>query len=69
MSRGDLSPYMVEVNRVARLLMDEWARVEPAHGVTLHHVSYIATFVDMAKVVVNDALARGLKIVKGEDRT
>src|SRR5690606_37447440 len=43
-----------EINRIARMLMDAWAKAEPSHAVTLHHVSYIATFVDMARAVVAD---------------
>ena len=61
-NRGDLTPYMIEVNRIARLLMDEWAGVEPTHAVTLYHTSYIATFVDMAKVVVDDNIRRSLGV-------
>jgi hypothetical protein len=40
--------------------MDEWARVEPEHGVTMCPVSYRATFVDMARAVVDDNIRRGL---------
>jgi signal transduction histidine kinase len=39
-----------EVDRVARLLMDEWERVEGAAPTT----SYVATFADMARVIVRD---------------
>lgn len=40
----------VEVDRVARLLMAEWERVEGRPVNT----SYVATFVDMARVVIAD---------------
>jgi len=51
---------MIEVNRVALLLEAEWQRVDPKSGVAKHPVSYRANFADMAKVVVNDNMARGL---------
>lgn len=47
-------PHVDEINRIARLLMEAWAKAEPNHGVTLYPCSYIATFVDMAKAVVED---------------
>lgn len=47
-----------EVNRVAKLLMDAWAKAEPNHNVTKYPASYVATFADMARAVVEDRLAR-----------
>jgi hypothetical protein len=49
MSRG-YGPERAELDRVARLLMNEWERVE---GKPVNP-SYIATFVDMARVVIAD---------------
>lgn len=43
-----------EIDRIAKLLMDAWARAEPNHGVTRHPASYVATFADMARAVVED---------------
>jgi hypothetical protein len=40
----------MELDRVARLLIDEWERVE---GVQINP-SYVATFVDMARVILAD---------------
>jgi hypothetical protein len=34
--------------------MEAWAKAEPDHPVTKYPVSYIATFVDMAKAVIED---------------
>lgn len=44
------SPERDELNRVAGLLIEEWQRVE---GATLN-VSHVATFVDLARVVIAD---------------
>lgn len=43
-----------EIDRVAKLLMDAWAKAEPDHNVTKYPVSYVATFADMARAVVED---------------
>jgi hypothetical protein len=43
-------PHLDEVNRVAGILIAEWERVENARV----NVSYIATFVDLARVAIND---------------
>ena len=43
-----------EIDRIAKLLIDAWAKAEPDHRVTLYPTSYIATFVDMARAVVED---------------
>lgn len=40
-----------ELNRVARLLKDEWFRIEREEGI---NVSFISNFVDMARVVIAD---------------
>lgn len=55
MSRSGPSPERDELNRVSSLLIAEWERVE---GKPVN-VSYVATFVDMARVVIADA-ARAL---------
>lgn len=57
MSSRSNHPQRDEIDRVARLLMAAWAKSEPDHGVTLHPQSYIATFVDMARAVVEDRRA------------
>jgi len=54
MSDRSKHPQADEIDRVARLLMETWAKAEPDHPVTKYPVSYIATFVDMARVVVED---------------
>ena len=41
---------LAEVNRVARILMDAWEKVE---GKPVN-VSYVATFADMARAIVDD---------------
>ena len=46
MSR-DKSPMRVEVDRIARVLIAEWERVEGKVG-----VSYVANFADMARAVI-----------------
>lgn len=46
----DQPPGRDEVDRVARLLIAEWERVEGSPV----NVSYIATFSDMARVVIAD---------------
>lgn len=45
-------PSNEDVDRVARVMIAEWARCEPTHGVTLHPTSYVATFADMARAVL-----------------
>lgn len=54
MSTRSNHPYADEIDRIAKLLMAAWAKAEPDHGVTKHPVSYLATFVDMARAVVDD---------------
>ena len=44
------TPERAELDRVANLLMAEWERVEGAPV----GASYVATFVDMARVVIRD---------------
>jgi hypothetical protein len=46
------------VNHLAKILMEAWAKAEPSHGVTLHPTSYIATFADMARAVVDAGYLR-----------
>lgn len=58
-SRGVPSPERAEVDRVARILIAEWRRVE--HKPV--NISYVATFADMARAVVTD---RG-QVVPGLD--
>lgn len=48
-------PRSAEVDRVARILMSEWERVE--HKPV--NVSYVATFADMARAVIADRNASG----------
>ncbi|GEM_PF-5071780 len=43
-----------EINRIAELLLDAWKKADPQSSVALHSVSYIATFVDMAKSIIED---------------
>ena len=57
MSERSKHPQADEIDRVARLLMEVWAKAEPAHPVTKYPVSYIATFVDMARAIVEDRQA------------
>ena len=59
MSCRSKHPQAEEIDRVARLLMDAWANAEPNHPVTKFPVSYIATFVDMARSVVEDRALAG----------
>lgn len=47
-------PQRDEIDRVAKILIAAWAKAEPTHPVTLHPVSYVATFADMARAVVED---------------
>jgi hypothetical protein len=61
MSDRSKHPHADEIDRVTRLLMDAWAKAEPEHPVTKYPVSYIATFVDMAKAVVEDRQDRSAK--------
>ena len=56
MSMRSNHPQREEIDRIAKMLMDVWAKAEPSHGVTKYPVSYIATFVDMARAVVEDRL-------------
>lgn len=44
-----------EVDRIAILLFEAFAKAEPRHGITLHPTSYWATFADMARAVIADA--------------
>lgn len=44
----------LEVNRIAALLLDTWKRVDPNSGVAKHPASYVATFADMARAIVDD---------------
>lgn len=60
--RGTPSPERAEVDRVARILLAEWERVEGKQV----NVSYIATFADMARAVIAD---RGQAVaLSAEDR-
>ncbi len=54
MSMRSNHPKAAEINHIAQILIDAWAKAEPDHGVTLHPVSYVATFADMARAVVED---------------
>jgi hypothetical protein len=57
MSDRSKHPQADEIDRVARLLMEVWANAEPDHPVTKYPVSYVATFVDMARAVVENRQA------------
>lgn len=54
-----------EVDRIAKVLMEVWAKAEPKSNVTLYPVSYIATFVDMARAVVVATTEREWLIADG----
>lgn len=54
MSCRSKHPQADEIDRMARLLMDAWSKAESSHPVTKFPMSYIATFVDMARAVVED---------------
>ena len=47
------TPEIDELNRIARLLISEWERVERKPV----NVSYVATFVDLARAVIADRAA------------
>lgn len=55
----------IEVDRVARLLMAEWHRVEQKEV----SVSYIATFADMARVIVDDTRRQLFDLLRGQAET
>jgi hypothetical protein len=57
MSAKSHHPHAAEIDRIAGMLIAAWAKAEPDHGVTKHPTSYVATFVDMARVIVEDAVA------------
>lgn len=54
MSARSRHPQAAEIDRIAKILMDAWAKAEPDHSITKYPASYIATFVDMARAVVED---------------
>lgn len=43
-----------EVNRIATILIDTWKRCDPNSGVAKNMASYVATFADMARAIVDD---------------
>ena len=43
-----------EVNRIANMLMATWKRVDPESGVAKAMASYVATFADMARAIVDE---------------
>jgi len=48
------------VNKLAQLMIDTWKRVDPNSGVAKHTASYVATFADMARAIVDqDATTPG----------
>ena len=47
-----LSTMSHDVDFLATVLKSAWDKAEPSHGVTLHPVSYWATFVDMARAAL-----------------
>lgn len=44
------------VNKVALELFEAWSKAEPNHGVTKHPVSYMATFADMARHIIDKGM-------------
>ncbi len=57
-----------EVNRIAELLLDAWQKADPKSSVALHPVSYVATFADMAKAIIEDRNTRPAAPVEGLER-
>ncbi|EMG53116.1 hypothetical protein WYI_13797 [Ochrobactrum sp. CDB2] len=54
-----------EVNRIAELLLATWKQADPKSSVALHPVSYVATFADMAKAIIEDRNTRPAAPVEG----
>ncbi len=54
MSTASKHPLAKEIDRVAAILTAAWAKAEPDHDVTRYPTSYVATFVDMARAVIED---------------
>lgn len=46
--------YGKEINRIAILLLETWKQVDPQSSVALNDCSYLATFADMAKAIVDN---------------
>jgi|GEM_PF-1011929 len=46
------APSRFDVNELAQLLFDAWAKAEPEHSVTRHPMSYWASFCDMARAAL-----------------
>lgn len=44
--------HKAEINRLAEVLIEAWAKAEPNHNVTKFPSSYVATFADMARAVI-----------------
>jgi len=42
----------LDVDTLAKILLDEWCRVDPKSNVAMYPVSYVATFADMARAVL-----------------
>ena len=57
-----------EVNRIAELLLDAWKKADPKSSVALHPTSYVATFADMAKAIIEDRNTRPAAPVVGLER-
>lgn len=55
-----------EVNRIALLLKATWERVDPNSDVAKYPASYVATFADMARAVVEDRAALTPPVDSGE---
>lgn len=64
-SRG---PRTDDINRVAKLLMETWYRVDPSSTVTKEPASYVANFADMAKTMIADWNTRAVPDVPELER-
>lgn len=53
-----MSREQTEVDRIAQLLLDTWIKVDPKSNVALHPASYVATFADMARAVLEDLASK-----------
>jgi len=67
-ARQEAATMANEVNRIAELLLDAWQKADPKSSVALHPVSYVATFADMAKAIIEDRNTRPAAPVEGLER-
>ncbi|MFS0885340.1 hypothetical protein [Aeromicrobium sp. 179-A 4D2 NHS] len=47
---------LAAVNTVALELFEAWSKAEPNHGVTKHPASYMASFADMARHIIDKGM-------------